>query len=139
MPPNYTVGRARGCLEFITEAVIELKRRYKDPYLIVAWDFNQWDVGSVLEDHDDIREVDVGPTRGDRSIDKIFCNYSRSIIESGTLPLWRTMERERISGLVITGSPTRGQIFQDVDQGRFSNTLTVILRKTPRMTSRPGL
>ena len=34
----------------------------------------------------DLREVDVGPTRKDRCIDKIFTNFGRSVSESGTVP-----------------------------------------------------
>ena len=65
--------------------VVEAKRRFKDPYVFVAGDFNQWDVGQALSNFADITEVDVGCTRNDRCIDKIFTNMSRAIIESGTL------------------------------------------------------
>ena len=49
-------------------------------------DFNQWDVPSALEDFLDMAEADVGPTRGNNSIDKIFTNFPRSLVESGSLP-----------------------------------------------------
>ena len=39
----------------------------------------------TLLDFQDIKEVDVGPTRNSRQIDRIFTNMSRSIEASGTL------------------------------------------------------
>ena len=62
IPPGYPVARGRGCLSFISDLVIEAKRRYREPYLAISGDFNQWDVGQALEDFLDISEVDVGPT-----------------------------------------------------------------------------
>ena len=86
LPPNYTVPRANACLAHITDVVLEARRRYTDPYILVGGDFNQWDIASALVDYIDIAETDVGPTRGDRSIDRLFSNFHRSVIESGTLP-----------------------------------------------------
>ena len=39
IPPNYTTARAASCLRYIEELVIELKRRLKDPMIIVSGDF----------------------------------------------------------------------------------------------------
>ena len=33
IPPNYNTARGRGCLKYISDCVIEVKRRYKDPPL----------------------------------------------------------------------------------------------------------
>ena len=55
-------------------------------FSLVAGDFNQWKVEDALEDFPDLREVDVGPTRKDRTIDRIFTNFGRSITECGTVP-----------------------------------------------------
>ena len=41
VPPNYTTVRANNCLNYIEELVIEMKRRLKDPYIVVTGDFNQ--------------------------------------------------------------------------------------------------
>ena len=84
IPPNYPVPKARACLEYIENAVIDIRRRYRDPYVVVAGDFNQWEIDQALVVFHDVREVHVGPTRKDRAIDRIFCNMSRSITESGT-------------------------------------------------------
>ena len=51
IPPNYAVGRGKDCLAYITDLVLHLKRTYKDPYIIVGGDFNQWDLSRALEDY----------------------------------------------------------------------------------------
>ena len=85
LPPGYNKERGTAALEYIGGIIIDLKRRYKDPYIVVTGDFNQWKIGECLEDFVDIKEVEVGNTRGRRSIDRIFVNFSRSVHECGTL------------------------------------------------------
>ena len=68
MPPNYAVPRARQCLEYIENAIIDIRRTYRDPYIVVAGDFNQWEIEQALAEFQDIKEVTVGPTRGDRCL-----------------------------------------------------------------------
>ena len=88
LPPSYTKPRGAGALEFVEKIVLDMKRTYNDPYIIVTGDFNQWRMAAVLDNFPDISEVPVGNTRGNRSIDKVFCNMGRSVKEAGTvLPL----------------------------------------------------
>ena len=77
IPPNYSHARGRTAQEFIAGAVAEAKRRFDDPIIIIAGDFNQWKVQEHLADFPDISEHDVGPTRGQHSIDRIFFKPSR--------------------------------------------------------------
>ena len=86
LPPNYTVPRGKEALEKVEDVVREIKRKYADPFIVVGGDFNQWGVGEALEDFADLREVDVGPTRKDRCIDKLFTNFGPSVSECGTVP-----------------------------------------------------
>lgn len=44
IPPNYSVSRGSACIEHIESLIIEIKRRYRDPLLVLAGDFNQWSV-----------------------------------------------------------------------------------------------
>ena len=66
--------------------MIEAKRLYRDPFVFISGDFNQWNLEQALEEFVDLSEVDVGPSRGQRSIDRTFCNMGRSVIECGTVP-----------------------------------------------------
>ena len=86
LPPNYTVPRGTACMEYVEDLIVEVKRRFSDPYIVLAGDFNQWRVEESLVEFADISEVPVGPTRGDREIDRIFCNMGRSVATSGTVP-----------------------------------------------------
>lgn len=51
----------------------------------------------TLVDFADITEIPVGPTRNDKSIDRIFMNISRSVCESGTLELLQTEDESASS------------------------------------------
>ena len=42
----------------------------------------------------DLKEVHVGPTRGTRSIDRLFCNIHRAVEEAGTVPPLETEAEE---------------------------------------------
>ena len=87
IPPNYTIPWGKKCLDYVSDVVMEVKRRYREPYVVVVGDFNRWGIGEVLEDFADVSEVEVGPTRQGRSIDRIFVNFGRSVAECGTLEL----------------------------------------------------
>ena len=86
LPPNYTVPRGAGCLEHIENVLVHVKQRFKDPFIALGGDFNQWSGEDAIAEYPDMREVLVGPTRGDRAIDRLFTNMSRSLITSGTVP-----------------------------------------------------
>ena len=72
-------------MSHISEIVVQMKIKFQDPYLILAGDYNQWKVEEYLADFVDLKEEEVGPTRGRRSIDRFFVNFKRSVVESGTL------------------------------------------------------
>ena len=83
---------ARGLIEFVSDLVCKAKRTYRDCSIMVSGDFNQWPINEIIEDHPDLLEVDHGPTRGDRSIDRTFVNFGRALTEYGTLPPLETEE-----------------------------------------------
>ena len=85
MPPNMTAASAAACLTFLVDVLLEIKSRYKDPFICVAGDFNGHKVESYLEDYPDLSLLMTGPTRNDRTLDLIFTNFPSQIIESGTI------------------------------------------------------
>ena len=95
--PNIGLLKARGMTQLISDLVAEAKRVYEDCLIIVAGYFNQWPVEEFLEEHPDMGEVDHGPTREDRCIDRTFVNFSRSIVESGTTDPLETDDGSRKS------------------------------------------
>lgn len=89
IPPNYLTGRASRCLERIAGLVVDVKRKFKDPYIIIAGDFNQWDIAAALEEFRDIKETAAGPTRGTRTIDRTFSNLG-VVAKAAVLPPLQT-------------------------------------------------
>ena len=88
MPPGLTRMEGNQMIEYISDVVAQVKRANKDCCVIVTGDFNQWPVEEIMEEHMELREADVGETRGHRSIDRVFTNFHRSVVESDTrLPL----------------------------------------------------
>ena len=93
------MSRGRGCLEFIQDLVIKMKRKYSSPYIVVGGDFNQWAIDDALVDFEDIKEAEVGPTRGDRCLDRLFVNFP--VTEAGTAPPLETDDSQRRSDHLI--------------------------------------
>ena len=72
MPPSLVADAARECMALIVDAVHEAKRKFDEPRIVVAGDFNQFKIHEYLEEHPDLKEVNAGPTRGDRRIGLIL-------------------------------------------------------------------
>ena len=94
LPPNYTVRRAKSALTYIYELIMDIKNRYVDPYIIVAGDFNQWDLQEALLDFPDLWEAIGGPTRGERRIDRVFSNLPEDESQTNVLPPLRAESSE---------------------------------------------
>ena len=97
IPPNYPVPRGNSCLEYIASLVIEVKRRYKDPYIIISGDFNQWNPTPLFDDFTDIKETSDGPTRGNHIIDRTFHNFEQVTSKGILNPLQTDMDLVRES------------------------------------------
>ena len=103
VPPGYSVGRGNACMEFVEDLVVELKRKFDDLFVIYGGDFNQWPAAHAVDEFPDVTEVQLGPTRGDRCIDRLFTNMGRTIDASGTvrsLP-WRLNSLRATTTLVM--------------------------------------
>ena len=94
MPPGYRVGRARACFRHVNDLVLDIKNKHDAPYINIAGDFNQWQITEALLDYPDIVENSGGPTRKDRVIDRCFCNWPDSVVDTAVLPPLETEEVE---------------------------------------------
>ena len=90
--PNIGLLKARGLVQLVSDLVAEAKRLFEDCLVIVGGNFNQWPIDDFLEEHPDMGEVDHGPTKNDRRIDRTFVNFCRSVVESGTTDPLETEE-----------------------------------------------
>ena len=97
VPPNYTARRGKQFLDYLTDLILHLKRKYTDPYILVGGDFNQWDLSAALEDYKDLQEVHVGATRGNKAIDRCFHNFGECIKKAGVLPPLETPDSAKKS------------------------------------------
>ena len=99
-------------LDFLVDAILELKTRYKDPFFSLAGDFNDYGVADRLKDYPDLELLLTGPTRGNRTLDLIFTNFSENISESGVIdPLENDLDG---------GTPSdHGVVFCSVNLPRF--------------------
>ena len=57
LPPGYAKRRGEEALGFINGAVVHLKQKFTDPYIVLAGDFNQWDIEEALLDFPDLKAV----------------------------------------------------------------------------------
>ena len=72
--------------------VIEIKKRYRYPFLLVTGDFSHWKIDEALADFPDVSEIDPGHTS------RVFVNFGRAIKEARTLAPLETEEDDQ--GLV---------------------------------------
>ena len=79
LPPNYPTRRGKEALEYITNVIVQIKRKYTDPYLVVTGDFNQWGVDDSLADFPELEETHTMATRGNRCIDRVFTNFNTHV------------------------------------------------------------
>ena len=85
MPPSMNREKSDECLKFISDMVHEAKRSFDSPHIVVAGDFNQFDVVETLKEHQDLDECTVGPTKGNRLIDRTITNLKKHITYKGTI------------------------------------------------------
>ena len=86
MPPGDTASRGNGCLDFLEDLMVKFKRKYSNPYIVFGSDFNQWRVEDLMANFIEMAEVDVGPTRGSRCIDRTFTNFEEMVTDFGSVP-----------------------------------------------------
>ena len=84
LPPALKVDQVRRCLRDYNDALVHIKQKYADPYIITAGDFNRADMRIALAEHSDIKPITTGPTRGGAVLDIIATNFNGGLIDAGT-------------------------------------------------------
>ena len=67
----------------MNDAIIHIKNKYNDPFIIVRGDFNKTDIKRALSDHSDITQILTEPTRGTSVLDIIATNFNDLVVDSG--------------------------------------------------------
>ena len=73
-------------LDCINDLVHSFKARYKDPYLIIAGDWNKAETDIAFEDFVNIVPIPMPPTRGDEVLDIIFTNMNSTVTVTDVCP-----------------------------------------------------
>ena len=71
------------CLAEVNDTILALRKRYNNPYVIVAGDFNRRDARRATADFPDIKPVAIPPTRGRNVLDIILTSFNYDILDSG--------------------------------------------------------
>ena len=83
LPPKYSAEENKNFLSYLCDAILTLKHKYSDPYVIVAGDFNKRNLSEATKDYQDIKQVKTPPTRGTAVLDIIATNMTDNLIEAG--------------------------------------------------------
>ena len=74
-PPWYSVGKCRDLTNYIIKCIDELSKKYSNPCLLIAGDFNSLDC-TTFSRCLHLKQLVTSPTRGANILDKIFTNYN---------------------------------------------------------------
>ena len=86
MPPGMSSASAQSCLGFLVDGLLEIKRRYQDPFIALSGDFNQYKIIEALKDYPDLVLLQTPPTRGGKTLDLLFTNFPSQINASDLIP-----------------------------------------------------
>ena len=84
LPPKYSTEYKREFLAFLCDAILTLKNKYNDPYVIIAGDFNRRNLSEAIKDYPEIKPIKTSPTRGLEVLDIIATNMNE---EGVTTPI----------------------------------------------------
>ena len=85
IPPWYNAQQNRSLFTYTNDAVLALKNKYENPYIIFGGDFNRRDFKLAVQEHQDIKQIQSGPTRNTASLDIIGSNFNELLIDSNTV------------------------------------------------------
>ena len=116
IPPNYPVASGRGCFVHIKDLVIEIKRAYCDPLIVVSGDFNQWEVRHTLQEFPDLKKVVVGPTRRTHAKTKFSPISGGRSLTWDPFPVggqaWQSRNKKQSSHDIHQGKPPKIALFR---------------------------
>ena len=66
LPPNLSKPKSDRACEIINDNITEMKTKYESPVIVIAGDFNQYDIRSCYVDHPDIIIENTPPSRKEK-------------------------------------------------------------------------
>ena len=83
IPPYYNAEQNRSLFRYTNDAVLKIKSKYDDPYIVYGGDFNRRNFRASVVDYPDIREIHTQATRGNAVLDIIASNMNDTLIDCG--------------------------------------------------------
>ena len=90
IPPWYNAYQNRSVLDFISESITAIKRKYNNPHIIVAGDFNQGKIRDSVKKHPDIKVIPNEATRNNEELDQVATSLWDVVVDKGTIELIST-------------------------------------------------
>ena len=84
LPPSYDAENTEACLNEVNDTILEMRKHYNNPFVIVAGDFNRRDATRATRDFPDNKQIRTPPTRGQAVLDIILTSFNNQIVNSGT-------------------------------------------------------
>ena len=82
LAPSYDADTTEACLNEVNDTVLTLRRRYDNPYVIVAGDFNKRDMRKATANFPNIKPAHIPPTQGRSVLDIVMVSFTDSLINS---------------------------------------------------------
>ena len=92
IPPSYDADQNEAHLNAVKDIIINLRRRYDNPYTMLAGDFNKRDAKKATADFPDMKIIPTPPTRGTNVLDIIITSFNDILIDSGVTDPIECME-----------------------------------------------
>ena len=83
IPPHYNAEQNRALYRYTNDAVLKIKSKYDDPYIVYGGDFNRRNFRASIVDYPEIKEIHTQATRGSAVLDILGSNMNDSLIDSG--------------------------------------------------------
>ena len=90
-------------LGLINEGIHKICSENKEPYIVIAGDFNKWQYEKAYEDFGGFQRIVTGPTRGNSTLDVLISNFSDYVVNKAVLPPLKNDENDVASdhGVVL--------------------------------------
>ena len=85
IPPWYNFQQNQSLFDYVNDAILALKSKYENPYLIVGGDFNRRSFAAATAEAPEIKPILTGPTHGNATLDILTSNVNHMLVDQGTV------------------------------------------------------
>ena len=82
LPPKSSADTVERFCDLLSDRVERAKNELKNPYIIIAGDQNKKNIDKFLRTHGDLRQLDLGATRGRAALDCCYVNMEERVYQT---------------------------------------------------------